>query len=124
VCAETMGNLFGTGRIAPGTGILMAASPAWLPPPLLSAAIAYNPTREAFHAMAGGSGQSGAPLAVAVAITQALADEHRIAQPAPAAVPDPGRANIITCSQYLPTTEGSCAWATDPRGFGLAAGSS
>ena len=124
VCAETMGNLFGTGRIAPGTGILLAASPSWLPPPLLAAAIAYNPTREAFRAMAGGSGQSGAPLAVAIAITQALADHGKTAQPAPQAVPDPGRANIVACSQYLPTTEGSCAWATDPRGSGLAAGSS
>jgi len=123
VCALTMGNLFGTGRIAPGTGILLAASPSWLPPPLLSAAIAYDSSRAAFHAMAGGSGQAGAPLAVAIALTQALADRHATAQPAPAAVPDPGRVNIISCSSYLPKQEGSCAWATDPRGFGLAGGS-
>ena len=42
---------------------------------------------------------------------------------APLAVPEPGRANVIACSRYLPDSERSCGWATDPRGFGLAAGS-
>jgi gamma-glutamyltranspeptidase/glutathione hydrolase len=124
VCALTMGNLFGTGRIAPGTGILLAASPSWLPPPLLSAAIAYNPDRAAFRALAGGSGQAGAPLAVAIAINQALRDRGATAKPVPTAVPDPGRVNIISCSRYLPKDDSSCAMVTDPRGFGLAGGSS
>ncbi len=124
VCAVTMGNLFGTGRIAPGTGIVLGASPAWLPPPLLSAAIAYNPTREAFRAMAAASGQAAAPLAVAIAMQQALAERGATAKPAPQAAPDPGRVNIISCSNYLPKDDASCAWATDPRGAGLAGGSS
>ena len=34
-----MNNLFGTGRIAAGTGVLLAASPASMPPPLLTAAL-------------------------------------------------------------------------------------
>jgi gamma-glutamyltranspeptidase/glutathione hydrolase len=122
VCAVTMGNLFGTGRIAPGTGILLAASPNWLPPPLLAAAIAYNPDRSAFRALVGGSGQAGAPLAVAMMITQALGQRGSVAQPNPGSVPDPGRANVIACSQYLPKADASCAYATDPRGFGLASG--
>jgi gamma-glutamyltranspeptidase/glutathione hydrolase len=120
VCAVTMGNLFGTGRIAPGTGILLAASPNWLPPPLLAAAIAYNPDRSAFRALVGGSGQAGAPLAVAMMITQALGQRGSVAQPNPGSVPDAGRANVIACSQYLPKADASCAYATDPRGFGLA----
>jgi gamma-glutamyltranspeptidase / glutathione hydrolase len=41
----------------------------------------------------------------------------------PVPVPDPGRANAIACARYLPDAEGSCAWATDPRGAGLAVGS-
>jgi gamma-glutamyltranspeptidase/glutathione hydrolase len=41
----------------------------------------------------------------------------------PRPVPDPGRANAIGCSGYLPGAEGTCTWATDPRGAGLAIGS-
>jgi gamma-glutamyltranspeptidase/glutathione hydrolase len=122
VCAVTMGNLFGTGRIASGTGILLAASPNWLPPPLLAAAIAYDPDDARFHALVGGSGQAGAPLAVAMMISQALGQRGSVAQPTPGSVPDPGRANVIACSQYLPKSDTSCAFATDPRGFGLATG--
>jgi gamma-glutamyltranspeptidase / glutathione hydrolase len=39
----------------------------------------------------------------------------------PAPVPEPGRANAIACSRYLPGDEDTCGWATDPRGAGLAA---
>ena len=123
VCAVSMGNLFGIGRVAPNTGVLLGASPAAMPPPLLSAAIAYNPNLHAFHAAVGGSGQSGAPLAVAIGLAQTLPDRRAVAQPNPGAVPEPGRANIIACSQYLPDADGSCSWATDPRGSGLAIGS-
>ncbi|MCR8526431.1 gamma-glutamyltransferase family protein, partial [Escherichia coli] len=42
VCALTMNNLFGTGRVAPGMGIVLAASPAAVPPALLPAALAWN----------------------------------------------------------------------------------
>ncbi len=118
VCALTMDNLFGTGRIAPGTGILMAASPASVPPPLLSAAVAWNPTLRAFRAEVGGSGQEGAPLATALGMANTL--RGRTAIPAP--VPDPGRENAISCSRYLPDAEQTCTWATDSRGYGLAAG--
>jgi gamma-glutamyltranspeptidase/glutathione hydrolase len=47
----------------------------------------------------------------------------RTNQPMAVPVPDPGRANVIACSRYLPDNEGSCGWATDPRGAGLAIGS-
>ena len=115
-CAVTMNNLFGTGRIAAGTGIVLAASPVWQRPPLLSAAIAYNPKRRAFHAAVASSGQAGAPLATAVAMRQALAG-----QPA-APVPDPGRANALVCKGYLPGSGRGCVWSTDPRGAGAALG--
>ena len=119
-CALTMNNLFGTGRVIPGTGVLLAASPAAFPPPLLASAIAWNPTLNAFRAAAGGSGQAGAPLAAAVAMTNAL----RTGQPMSARAPDPGRANVIACSRYLPGGQASCAWAADPRDAGLAIGGS
>ncbi len=116
VCALTMNNLFGTGRIAPGTGIMLAASPASTPPPLLAAAIAWNATLRSFHAAVGGSGQEGAPLAVAAGLANALVGQiHN-------EVPEPGRENVIACARYLPGSESSCGWATDSRGSGLATG--
>jgi gamma-glutamyltranspeptidase/glutathione hydrolase len=119
VCVVTMDNLFGTGRIAPGTGVVLAASPASVPPPLLSAAIVWNSNIRAFRAAVGGTGQSGAPLAVASALQATL--RSGAAMPSP--VPDPGRADVISCSRYLPDEEGTCTWAGDPRESGLAVGS-
>jgi gamma-glutamyltranspeptidase/glutathione hydrolase len=122
-CALTMNNLFGTGRVIAGTGILLAASPAALPPPLLSAAIAYSAeSNPAFRAAVGGSGQSAAPVAAALALMQALADTGTPAHPLPTLAPEPGRANVIQCDGHLPGDAASCGWATDPRGAGLAVG--
>jgi gamma-glutamyltranspeptidase/glutathione hydrolase len=116
-CAVTMGNLFGTGRVAPGTGVVLAASPKAVPPPLLAAAVAWNANLGAFRAEVAGSGQEGAALAVADGMAGALAGRSPMPQP----VPDPGRANAIACWRYLPDSDGSCGWAADPRGTGLAA---
>ncbi len=118
VCAVSMNNLFGTGRTVPGMGFLLAASPATVPLPLLAAAIAWNEYTHAFRAAVGGSGQTGAPIAVAAGLDYTL----RTARPMPVPVPDPGRANVIACSRYLPSENASCGWATDPRGAGLAIG--
>lgn len=122
VCAVSLNNLFGTGRIAQGTGVVLAASPNAGPAPLLSAAIAFNPHLPAFRALAGGSGQQGAPAAAASAIAAAIDDRASPARPDPGAVPNPGRANVIACTRYLPGSPGSCGWAVDPRGEGLAQG--
>jgi gamma-glutamyltranspeptidase/glutathione hydrolase len=118
-CALTMDNLFGTGRVLPGTGLLLAASPAAVPPPELAAAIAWNEPTHAFRAAVAGSGQAAAGPGVAVALYNALRTGAAMA----AAVPDPGRVNVGTCNQYLPGGDASCRWATDPRGSGLAVGS-
>jgi gamma-glutamyltranspeptidase/glutathione hydrolase len=120
VCALTMNNLFGAGRMIPGLGFLAAASPASVTPPLLSAGLVWNEHTHAFHAEAGGSGQAGAALATAVALSNAL----RSGQPMPNVVPEPGRANVIFCSRYLPGSQSSCTAVADPREFGLAAGGS
>lgn len=117
-CALSMDNLFGTGRVLPGLGFLLAASPAAVPAPLYAAAIAWNDYVHAFHAAVAGSGQAGAPGAVAVGMLNAL----RTNRPMASAVPDPGRANVIECNRYLPGENGSCAFAVDPREPGLAVG--
>jgi gamma-glutamyltranspeptidase / glutathione hydrolase len=118
-CTLTMNNLFGTGRIAPGTGILLAASPAHAQVPLLSAALVWNRPLNAFRAAVAASGQEGAPLAVAVATDNALRHGGRdIGQP----VPEPGRANAIGCPDFIPGSFKTCLWVTDPRGAGIATG--
>jgi gamma-glutamyltranspeptidase/glutathione hydrolase len=120
VCAVTMNNLFGTGRMVPTLGFLAAASPASVTPPLLAAGLAWNENVRAFHAEAGGSGQAGAGLAAAVALSNSL----RSGNPMDTTVPDPGRANVISCGRYLPGSRSSCAAAADPRESGLAVGGS
>lgn len=118
-CVTTMDNLFGTGRIAPGTGILLAAAPRTNGLPLLAAGIAWNESLRGFRAAVAASGQEGASIAAATAMANTL----RANVPLPVPVPEPGRANVIACGRYLPDRESSCGWAADPRGFGLAASS-
>ena len=128
-CDVTMGNLFGIGRIARGTGLVLAASPKTWPPPLLSAAIAFNPARFGFRAAVASSGQEGAPLATAVALAETLSMTEKpklkkgeTLRFMPTPVPDPGRANVVGCSAGLPGAEKFCAWQADPRLNGLATG--
>ena len=118
-CSLTMNNLFGTGRIAPGTGVLLAASPDHGQAPLLSAAIIWNKPTDSTRAVIGGSGQEGAPLAVAVAAEDAL---RRQGESFGNTVPDPGRINGVNCPARVPGDFKSCVWVTDPRGDGLATG--
>ena len=118
-CTLTMNNLFGTGRIAPGTGILLAAAPAHGQAPLLSTAIIWNKPTNSFRAAIGGSGQEGAPLAVALTAQYAL---RRSGEAFGTVVPDPGRANAVNCPDRVPGNIKSCVWITDPRGAGLAIG--
>jgi len=113
-CAVTLNNLFGTGRIASGTGILLAASPRTTPTPQLAAGIAF--TGATFRAAATGTGQQGAALAARTALANALTG-----QPA-APVPEPGRANVISCPGGVPGGESTCTASADPRGQGLAIG--
>ena len=94
--------------------------PQWCRRRCMPPAIAWNENTHAFHAAVAGSGQEGAPIAVAVGMLNAL----RTNRPMAATVPDPGRANVIECSRYLPGENGSCAWASDPRDAGLAVGGS
>jgi gamma-glutamyltranspeptidase/glutathione hydrolase len=114
-----MNNLFGTGRVAPQTGVVLAASPNWMPPAMLSAALAYTATnRLSFLGAVTGTGQEGAALATAVALQQAGATRRAMAAP----VPEPGRANMLLCPSGLPEAPPQCSWAADPRGSGLAVG--
>lgn len=114
-CAVTMNNLFGTGRIAPGTGVLLAASPKSAPTPLLRAVIAYARGNGPFRAAVTGTGQAEAPAAASAGMYAAL---HNTTPH----IPSPGRANIISCPGGVPGGEGTCTASADPRGHGLAVG--
>lgn len=109
-CALSMDNLFGTGRIAGATGIVLGASPARLPAPLLSASIAWTPSGGTLRAAIAGSGQNQAADAVAQATANALRGQ------APSPVTDTGRINAISCGR----NQERCAATADPRGDGLA----
>jgi gamma-glutamyltranspeptidase/glutathione hydrolase len=112
-CATTMDNLFGTGRIAAGTGILLAASPRATPAPELAAGIAA--AGDKFRAAVTGTGESAAAQAAAAALTAALQNQ------APN-IPAPGRANIISCPALVPGGESTCTATADPHGAGFAIG--
>ena len=119
-CAFTMNNLFGTGRVAQGTGILLAAAPGQgaVAPVPLAAALASNGNLRAFRAAVAGSGQQAAPVAVAAVMAQLLggvAPSQAIA----AAAPEPARVVAISCPRYVPGRPEDCAAASDPRGAGI-----
>ena len=118
-CAFTMNNLFGTGRVAAGTGILLAAAPGVGPEPLLAAGVLHAARIAAFRAAAAGSGQEGAAAAAGAALALAASGQ---AEPASlsAAVPGAGRAVAIGCPRYLPGNADLCRAAADPRGAGVA----
>jgi gamma-glutamyltranspeptidase/glutathione hydrolase len=116
ICDFSMNNLFGTGRMIPGYGFLAATSPAVVPRPLLAGALAWNPRKQAFRAAVGASGQAGAALAAAYGMNSTLTSRQTM----PVPVPEPGRANAIACSDYLPGSEQSCTAVADSREPGLA----
>ncbi len=91
-CDVTMNNLWGTGRIAAGTGILLAASPATVPPATLAASVTTSPSGS-FRAASTGTGQAAISYA-----------------------------NTIACPGGVPGGEATCTATADPHGQGLAIG--
>ena len=122
-CVFTMNNLFGTGRHAPGTGMLLAAAPntGSVQPPLPAAAIAYNPNLRAFRMAVAGSGQQAAPMAVAGPLAANLL-RGIVPGDAAGVAPAPGRSQLGVCPRYLPGRPAECLAVSDPRGFGVALG--
>lgn len=122
-CAFSMNNLFGTGRVVPGTGILLAAAPGigQVQAAPLPVAILARPDLRRFRAASSGS---GGPAALA-ATAMPLAAVQRRGGPADpyAGVPAPGRGVLISCAGLVPTNGPACIGAADPRGGGVALGS-
>ena len=98
VCGLTMNGPFGTGRIAPGTGVILAAVPdAHLAPPLAPAMLVNRNSRQVMLAAAAGGGRA-APGALATVLLELLDAERPLA--AAVAAPRvndgaaPGRVNV------------------------------
>ena len=81
-CALTMNNLFGTGRIAPGTGILLAALPGrgGRGPTSLGPMMLINDTTNRFFLAMAASGGVTAPTALLNVAVGVLADEQPLDQ--------------------------------------------
>ncbi len=74
-CALTMNNLFGTGRVAPGTGLLLAAAPGGrIGPPLLGPVLLVNPQVSEFLMAAAPSGGRASATAMSSVIAPILLD--------------------------------------------------
>jgi gamma-glutamyltranspeptidase/glutathione hydrolase len=126
-CALTMNNLFGTGRIAPGTGLVLAAAPGTgeVPPALPTALVIANSNIRGTRAAGLASGGAGAPAALAAALHRALGRTpaaEAVAAPRGGAAERTGRVLMVSCPAYLPPASASCTWGADPRGHGLAVG--
>jgi gamma-glutamyltranspeptidase/glutathione hydrolase len=119
-CAFTMNNLFGTGRVAAGTGILLAAAPGAAPEPLLAAGILHGARIAAFRAAAAASGQEGAATAAGAALATARDAPADLAAALGTASSGPGRAVAIGCPRFLPGNPDLCRAGADPRGSGAA----
>ncbi|MBR0653313.1 gamma-glutamyltranspeptidase [Roseomonas terrae] len=122
-CAFSMNNLFGTGRIAEGTGILLAAAPGMgsVPAAPLAVTMATNRELRAFRAATAGTGQQAAGIAAATMLATAFGRQPL--ENGFAAIPEPGRGLAMSCPAYMPGGNASCVAAADPRGGGVAAGS-
>ena len=118
-CGVSANGLFGTGRVAPGTGMVVAAAPvgdAVGAVPLLL----VNKNSEEMH-FAGAAGGGGSPAASLAEVLLAVADEGVPLTQALArgAGPAPSRVNATACRGGSPDAS-RCQVATDPKGFGFA----
>ncbi|MDF7673669.1 gamma-glutamyltransferase [Acetobacteraceae bacterium ESL0709] len=104
-CALTDYNLFGTGRVAGTTGVVLGASPRNYPKPLLIAAATQTTDRKV-RAILTASGLNQASQDVADSI-------DRLVHGKPFSTSDTTRMNAIICEN------GRCAGMTDPHGNGL-----
>ncbi len=79
-CSLTMNNLFGTGRVAPGTGIIPAAAPdlAGRGPQSLIPVVAVDPKYKDLYFAAAASGGVTAPTAMTRVITKILLDRRTL----------------------------------------------
>lgn len=118
-CAATMNGPFGAGRVAPGTGIVLAAPPG-AGGEFLAPVLAVNPyTNEVFYAAAGAGGPEGPGAAMQLALATLGAGQDLTAAYLSSASTRLSPVNAFACAEGLSPNGGSCALGVDPNGFGL-----
>jgi len=122
-CAFTMGGLFGTGRMAPGTGVLTAAGvdrAGFGAPALLANTIVGRALFGAVGTANGGDGPAAGPAAMLSGALPALLDGRSAADIVAARADAPGRVDLVTCQVSMENGLKDCRAATDPRANGFA----
>ncbi|QQS12849.1 MAG: gamma-glutamyltransferase [Rhodospirillales bacterium] len=115
-CVVGMNGPFGSARMAPGTGILMAAPPDSGGGASAAMVVANTNTGDAL--LAGAASGGGGPAAVGTAARLALGDGRPLG--AAIAATSGGQVGMIVCPAGLRQSPGLCQVVADPRGYGLA----
>ncbi|TPW34483.1 gamma-glutamyltransferase [Oecophyllibacter saccharovorans] len=108
-CALSEDNLFGTGRMAGSTGVILGASPVLYPKPMITGAVLRD-RNGALRGVVAASGQNDAAQAAADALN-AITAGTAVGQPTSS-----GRVNAIICAHG---DTHSCTGTADARGHGL-----
>lgn len=121
-CAVTMNGAFGAGHVAEGTGVVLAASPsapvAGLASAFLSPVIVTGDTGEYVRVSGGGAGapKGAAAIQNVARNAQTIEAAESALENGPADAASP--ANAIICPDGI--ASGSCGFAINPRGNGMA----
>ena len=117
-CSLSMGQLFGTRMIVPGTGVLLAA-PTADGAAVSPVIIAYPASGEFTFAGAGGGAATAAQATGAVA-RATIEGGQGVANVLTARRGQAGYVNAIACPEGLRSSASTCQSAIDPAGAGLA----
>ncbi len=116
-CGITANRLFGDGRVAPGTGIVLAAPPKPGQVAAVPGMVVNMPTGEVHFAGAAGGGNAAAALAATLVATSRHG--QGIDRAVAAASVGGSHVNAFHC-QSGRASAARCRIATDPRGYGFA----
>jgi len=123
-CAVTMNGPFGTGRLVPGTGIVLARSPGTpgfgLASAFLAPAMVTNDFNGTFFFAGAGSGGPRAPVSILSMVDGVMSRSRPLEAANAAAVTDAHNlVNVIACPDGAPQAEASCGFSADPNGAGV-----
>ncbi|MGV8996971.1 MAG: gamma-glutamyltransferase [Parvibaculaceae bacterium] len=123
-CAVSMNGAFGLGRVASGSGVVFAATPASAVKGaagkyLVPAMLVREKSKNSLYVAAAGAGAPKAVAAVESLIAAAITNEDGAVAKALASAPLDAQstANAIVCSKGLP--RGTCAVNVNPKGAGV-----
>jgi gamma-glutamyltranspeptidase / glutathione hydrolase len=117
-CSLSMGQLFGTRMIVPGTGILLGAMTA--DSAAVSPVVIGNPNNGEFRFVGAGGGGPGAAYATGAVARQAVDRGQRVGNILNARGGQGGYVNAVACPDGIRSYGGSCNTGIDKAGSGLA----